>query len=78
VLHCDGPFEAAQAWNVDAPPAGRRGRDRCAGRPRSSRSRRGPWRSPAARRRGHGPRRGRDRAARALDRVGLTTPAGRR
>ena len=30
-------------------PAGRPGRGRCAGRPRSSRSRRGPWRWPGAR-----------------------------
>ena len=43
-------LEPAQPRHADRTGDGRRGRGRCAGRPRSSRSRRGPWRSPAARR----------------------------
>ena len=48
VLDGGRPLEPAQARDPDAARAGRRGRGRCAGRRRSSRSRRGPWRSTSS------------------------------
>ena len=63
VLDGGRPLESAQPRDADRCPARTRARGRCAGRRRSSRSRPGPWRSPAARRRARGPPPGRDRAA---------------
>ena len=60
-----GPRPSARAGTAAGRgrcPAGRRGRGRCAGRRRSSRSRRDPWRSTAARARARGPRPRRGRA----------------
>ena len=61
VLHGGGPLEAAQARDADACPARRPARGRCAGRRRSSRSRRGPSPTRAARRRAGGRPRDRGR-----------------
>ena len=48
VLDGGRPLEPAQPRHADAARAGRRARGRCAGRRRSSRSRRGPWRSTSS------------------------------